>query len=203
MPRAGRRQELSSRPDGSESPHETAKPALEEPSHVTPPPLSELRGTFFSAGLKELDMERHAVQQSAEVELLMRAITPFEPLFNHTKPAHSSGHACTPELEAEHTAAAHTFIPIAGLEIAPAAANEADAHSNGSRHVAKQRESRSSKSAAPESNGTRRGGNGDQARRGQNQSMREQGDVLDDVQILPSKRGQYKKNGWEHRNGQR
>jgi hypothetical protein len=203
MPRAGRRHGVSSRSDGSEPPHETAKPATEKRTNVAPPRLSDLRGTFFSAGLKELDVARNATQQSAEAELLMSAIAPFEPLFNHTAPAHSSVPAYPVEGGAEHAAAARTFIPIPDPAITPSATNGADAHGNRSRPVVKQRELHPSRSVAPEKNGARHGGNGDHPRRGQNHTTEEQGGVLDDVQTLPSKRGQYRKNDWEQGNGQK
>jgi hypothetical protein len=191
------------RTNGSGTDHETAKLVLEGPAHVTPPPLSELRGMCFTQALKELDLAKRPAPPSAGIEMLMNAIAPFESLFNHTGPAHSSGPAYTPEVEAEHTAAAHTLIPIPGLEIAPAAANGANAHGNGSRQVAKPGEFHPSGSAAPGQNGARREENGSRTRHGQGHAMHEQGDLLEDVQILPSKRGQYKKNDWEHRNGQR
>jgi hypothetical protein len=202
MPRAGRLQVVSSRSDSGELSHEPAKPALEEPTHVMPPRLSELRGAFFSAGLKELDRARHAPQQSVEAELLMRAIAPFEPQFNHTDFASGSVPGHTPEVEAEHAAGARTLIPIPNPEIAPAATNEAGAHGHGLRPVAKQREFHPSKAVSPEKSGARRGGNGGQTRREQGHAMQEQSGVSNEVQILPSKRGQYKKNGWEQQNSQ-
>jgi hypothetical protein len=200
MPRPGRLQVISSRSDGGELPHESVKPALDESTHVIPPRLSELRGMFFSAGLKELDRTRHAAQQSVEAELLMKAITPFEPQFNHTESASSSVPGYTPEVEAEHTVGARTLIPIPNPEIAPVATNEAGADNHGSRQVAKQREFHPSQVVALEKSGARRGRNGGQTQREQDRAMPEQSGVSDEVQILPSKRGQYKKNGWEQQN---
>ena len=202
MPRAGRLQVVSSRSDGGELSQETAKPALEEPTHVMPPRLSELRGAFFSSGLKQLDRARHAPRQSVEAELLMRAIAPFEPQFNHTVFASSSVPGYTPEVEAEHAAGARTLIPIPNPETAPAAANEAGAHDHGLRQVAKQPGFHPSQAVAPEKSGARRGRNDGQTPREQGHAIQEQSGVSDKVQILPSKRGQYKKNGWEQPNSQ-
>ena len=193
MPRTGRLQVVSSRSDVVELSHETAKSALEEPTHVMPPRLSELRGAFFSAGIKELDRARHAPRQSVEAELLMRAIAPFEPQFNHTEFASSPVPGYAPEVGTEHAAGARTLLPISNPEIALAATNEAGADGDGLRQVAKQRAFHPSKAAAPEKSG---------ARREQGHVMQEHSGVSDKVQILPSKRGQYKKNGWGQPNNQ-
>ena len=203
IPRAGPRQGISGSSVESRPPGETDKPVPKGSTHVTPARLSKLRGKFVSGGLKELDLERDAVTESAEAELLMRAIAPFEPLFNHTEPGHSSVPAYTLEVEAEHAAAARTFNPIPGPGYAPPVANEGSAHGNGSPQVANQREFHASRSVAPERNGAPHGGNGGHTRRAQGHATHDQGGASDDVQILPSKHGQYRKNDWEQRNGQR
>jgi len=178
---------------GSELTQETAKPEMEPSPHVKLPRLSELRGMHFSDGLKELDQARHLGPPSADTELLMNAIAPFEPRIEQTAPTQSAAPAPVPQEQPEIAVPVRTFIPVPEPGVVPAATNGALSRADGSRTVTAQPRFLPLKRATPAKNREQRAGNGNAARRGISPEKEEHGQVLDEVQILPSRRGQYRK----------
>ena len=178
---------------GSELTRETAKLEMDPSPHVKLPRLSELRGMHFSGGLKELDLARHPEPPSTETELLMNAIAPFEPRIDQMAPTQSAASSPVPQARPDIAVPVRTFIPVPEPGVVPAATNGALSQADGSRSVTAQPRFLPPKRATPAKNREQRAGSGNAARRGKSPAKEEHGQALDEVQILPSRRGQYKK----------
>ncbi len=192
-PRTDAWQPAFSASGGSELAQETAKPEMEPSPHVKLPRLSELRGMHFSGGLKELDLARHPEPPSTETELLMNAIAPFEPRIDQMAPTQSAASSPVPQARPDIAVPVRTFIPVPEPGVVPAATNGALSQADGSRSVTAQPRFLPPKRATVANNRAQRADNGHAARRGKSSVKEEQGQALDEVQILPSRRGQYKK----------
>ncbi len=123
----------------------------------------------------------------------MNAIAPFEPRIDQMAPTQSAVPSPVPEEQPDIAVPARTFIPVPESGVVPAAANGALSQADGPRSVTAQPRFLPPKRATPANNRAQRAGNGHAARRGKSPVNEEHGQAMDEVQILPSRRGQYKK----------
>jgi hypothetical protein len=163
---SGNGQVTAEAPNGGESAQEAVKPAPESGTHLVLPRLSGLRGELFLPGIRELDRAKHGEQERAGVETLMNAIAPFEAMFGKPKPARNSSAAEAKQAKPE--------------DGDPLCALHPDAESKTVANKAGAKDDRSPNAAAKPKTPAKR-------RTGKN------GEVFGDVQILPSKTGQYKR----------
>lgn len=192
QPRAGNDRNihvLASNRDRNEAAREAEKLAQEaenvaqkKPEHFELPKLSGLRGRLFALGIRELDLARHSDRHQAESEFLMKQIEPLASIFEGT----GFGGA----------GAAGNFVPGAEAQAGPEKARPMLAAR-----------------PAPETN-TASGATNDEGVRAdelpkitsepeilfpnlvspKKSKMRGSGyESVDDVQILPSKKGQYRR----------
>lgn len=160
---------------------ETRAAAAGENLRLTPPPLSELRGMLFTTAIKELDKVKRRAQYSAGAEALLKQIEPFETLIEGACGVKQP--VAMPQGEEVRPAA--SFTPATVTRATQAAektvanrpgTREASSRTNGLRQATgKSRIEPSRAENMPKNRG--RGGR----------------DGLEDVQTLPSKRGQYRK----------
>jgi hypothetical protein len=158
-------------------------------AHVTLPRLSELRGMNFTQAIRDLDSAKRPAPLSAGVDVLMNAIAPFETLFTKSDSAQNgvpaaAGHG---ELDLLAAMSASFSAPVPG--VAPGAEHGAV--------DAKEHPPRQSflpfKPPVPEKSEGNREEESDRPRPGQNGVGKKPGSFFDQLQILPSRRGQYKK----------
>ena len=177
--------------------YEPANPAPEKTAHVSLPRLSDLRGMRFSQALRELDHARHPASPSTGIEMLMSAIAPFESMFTRSEPA-SAKHDDSPEAapaEFDLPASLRAFIPISESGVSPEVnggvaaegnvANENPPHSNSF----PPKPGPGVKSKGPQ------GEESEQSRPEQKVANQKLSGPFEQLQILPSRRGQYKKKG--------
>jgi hypothetical protein len=175
--------------NGNAFAHPPANPAREETARVSLPRLSELRGMRFSQALRELDRAKRSAPANAGLnslngslnsslnaelddtlddpinEILMSAIAPFEPI----------------------------FAPAAS---APEAQNVATAmNKNGAQGSPPQQTFFPTKPSLPAKSRGYRGDDSARSPRDPKSPGKETGGFLDQLHILPSRRGQYKKKG--------
>lgn len=181
-------QAMSNHSNESESEREMARTAMEGDTRITLPRLSELRGMHFSQALKVLDLTRHPVPPSAEVDVLMRAIAPYEEMFAQ---AEHGQNGVQQEAADEPLAAMQTFVPVPEQGIQPEAMNGIGNSTADSLNVSSEPIFLPLKPGTPLKRG--RKANGNRTRRDVNCDVQIPGGVLDSVQILPSQRGQYKR----------
>lgn len=171
------------------------EPATEKTVHVSLPRLSDLRGMRFSQALKELDLARHPASPSAGIEMLMSAIAPFEPMFKHMEPA-SAKNDDSPETvpdQSDLPASLLGFIPLSetgvssevkgGVAAEGTAANASHLHSN----------SVSSMTGPLAKSKRNRREENEQSPPEQKVANQKLSGPFEQLQILPSRRGQYKK----------
>ena len=170
---------------------EAAQSAPEETSRLTLPRLSELRGMNFTQALRDLDLAKRPAQPSAGVDVLMSAIAPFETLFTRFDSAQNNVPSEAPHMDP--LAAMQTSIPFPEPGVAPGAENGA----MGGEKVAKKHQPQPSfLPFEPDRSAKSRGYRGEEngrTRPGQNGAGKKPGSFIDQLQILPSRRGQYKK----------
>jgi hypothetical protein len=186
-------QPVSWRSVGGQPAQETEQPVLEETTRATLPRLCELRGMLFTAGLKQLDPARRGAPQSAEGELLMTQIAPFEPLLNPAEPAQRLLPAQATQAEPKRVEPARTFIPVPEAEVTAAAKSGAGSPGNGSQRGEAQSKFHLTKRVKPAKSRAQRGEGDGRTNRGPNHGTQERAAVSDEVWILPSKKGQYKR----------
>jgi hypothetical protein len=161
--------------------HPPANPAREETARVSLPRLSELRGMRFSQALRELDKAKRSAPPNAGPvslnsslndalndpvnETLMNAIAPFEPMFAATA---SAG-------EAQNGAAAM--------------------NKNGAQGHPSQQTFFPMKPSLPAKSRGHREEDSGRSPREPKAPGKETGGFLEQLHILPSRRGQYKKKG--------
>lgn len=155
--------------------HETEIQAQETSAHFALPKLSELRGRIFSRGIRELDLAKHGTQRSAEAENLLKHIAPFESLFDGTGAAGNFAPRAAGQAEPE--APLHPMVQVPESEGVAGATNGDGAQDSGRPKITSEPEILPWNLVRPRKSKTR--GNG--------------GESVDDVQILPSKRGQYRR----------
>ncbi len=182
---------MSNNSNGSESEQEMARTAMEGDTRITLPRLSELRGMHFSQALKVLDLTRHPAPPSAEVEVLLRAIAPYESVFAQTEHGQNGAQQEAAQAQSEPLAAMQTFVPVPEQGIRPEGMNGVGNTKAGSLNVSSESIFLPLKPGTPLKRGRR--ANGGQTRREVNGDAQIPGDILDSMQILPSQRGQYKR----------
>lgn len=160
-----------------------------EAAHVTLPRLSELRGMNFTQALRDLDSAKHPTPPSDGVDVLMSAIAPFERLFTSSDSAQNGVSSAAAHAEFDLLAAMPASLSAPEPGVAPAAENEAV----GAQKLPSQPSLFPFKPSAPEKSEGNREEESGRTRPGQNGAGRKPGGFLDQLQILPSRRGQYKK----------
>ncbi len=183
-------------PNGNGTSFEQANPAPETIAHVSLPRLSDLRGMRFSQALKELDLARHPASPSAGIERLMSAIAPFEPMFTRIEPtslkSEDSPEAAATEFDLPDSLRA--FIAISESGVSPEANGQIAVEGPGAKvnHL-----NSTPLSPKPEQQATNngRGEEGEPSRPAQKPPREELAGPFEQLQILPSRRGQYKKKG--------
>ncbi len=181
--------------NGNRASYEPSSPAPEKTAHVSLPRLSELRGMRFSQALRDLDHARHPAQPSAEIETLMSAIAPFESMFTAAEPA-SSLNGDSPDATSaglELPPALRALLPILESEISSQAINGAAVNGNGDNANRLTSNPHASKPGTNTKNNGHRGEKGERSGPEQNGSGPKPGSFFEQLQILPSRRGQYKK----------
>jgi hypothetical protein len=181
----------TSRNNESEAGHaqETVQPAPREASRLTLPRLSDLRGMNFTQALRDLDSAKHPPPPSSGIDVLMSAIAPFETLFTQSDSAQKD----------VPSAAAHAeFDPLAAMPASfsapePGAAAGAESGAVGAKKHPPQQSFLSFKPSVPEKSDGNRGEESERSRPEQNGAGRKPGGFFDQLQILPSRHGQYKK----------
>ncbi|MGB7264007.1 MAG: hypothetical protein WBC92_00740 [Terracidiphilus sp.] len=173
----GDREAVASHANGDERAQEPESQAQGNDTHFQLPRLSGLRGGLFWTGIKELDAVKHGTRHHAEADELMRHIAPLASLFEGSNPAGIFARGAMAHAEPEHQAAMRSNDPSAETKASAQATNETGAPSNGSPTGTSKAEILHAKGGKPGNDGT-------------------QGDgrvPLDEVQLLPSKRGQYRR----------
>jgi hypothetical protein len=175
--------------------YEPADPAPEKPTRVSLPRLSELRGMRFSQALKELDLARHPASSNGGIDMLLSAIAPFEPMFTRMDPTSAKDHDSPGAVHDEFDlpASLRAFIPISESEVSTEAKDGVAAEgtaANGS-HLHP-----NSISPMPREHAKSKGHRGEEDNESRpeqkitNQTLR---GPFEQLEILPSRRGQYKK----------
>jgi hypothetical protein len=176
---SGRQQADRTSETVDEPAEETTEPVTREEAHFVPPRLSGLRGMLFWRGLQELDKLKHGEARNSSAEALLRHIEPLEK---------SIESACSPDhgkavrqADAPGAAEADPSSPVAeAIKMTSGAeTEERRAQDSGSPNG-------TAPSNLPQTKAEKRGkgaGRGDGRER------------ADDVQVLPSRRGQYKRKG--------
>ncbi len=184
-------------PNGNGTSYEPANPAPERIAHVSLPRLSDLRGMRFSQALKELDLAKHPASPSAGIEVLMSAIAPFEPMFTRTEPASAKNEGSPEAVPAEFDlpASLRAFIPTSESGVSPEANGGISAEGSGAKVNLLNSTSLSPKPEQEAKNKGRRGEEGEPSRPGQKVARQKLAGPFEQLQILPSRRGQYKKKG--------
>jgi hypothetical protein len=141
----------------------SAAAAAEETAHANPSRLSGLRALFFSLRLKELKEVGQPAPEASE-----DAATP-PPQPERTASVQAAPVPAPPE----HTVPARTIVPVPEPEPASSAAAGTGKRGDSTRRVTAEPEFLPPKPLAP--------------------ARRDRREAYDDVQILPSRRGQYKK----------
>jgi hypothetical protein len=132
--------------------------------------------------------------------LLLSAIAPFEAMFNPAAPMQTSGAAQAAPAEVEQLRAADAWNPVPEPVAVPAAPDGRGGNGHGSSAAAAQPEPAHSTSAEPADGGTPNE-NGDETRHRPFLVPTESNGVPEGFQILPSRRGQYKTDDLEYREG--
>jgi hypothetical protein len=178
---------------GTAGPVSNAGLAPEKTAHVTLPRLSDLRGMRFSQAIRELDHAKRPASPSSGIEMLMNAIAPYEPMFTRMEAAPAAKddppEATTGEFDLPDSLRA--LLPISEPGNSPEAmggmsANSATANGN---HLASNSVSfnpEQAKSKGPHEEETEQSSV-------QNAAKQKLRGPFEPLQILPSRRGQYKK----------
>ena len=172
---------------------DSAQVAPAETARLTLPRLSELRGMNFTQALRGLDLSRRPLPPSAGIDVLMSAIAPFETLFAQFDSTQNGVSSAPPDPETDLLAAMSASYSAPEPGLAPEAENGAMCGNNGSKKDPPQPSSGPSKQDLPTKSRGYRGEENGRARPGQNGNGKKPGSFLDQLQILPSRRGQYKK----------
>jgi len=153
---------------GGEKAAEAAKPPEKNGAPPRLPRLTELRGTMFSKGIKELDHSRHGAELAAQLERMTGPLPSLETLLNQARRRNGT----LPE-----SATAKTAPPAPETEAAPESGSEKSAQQAGAQPAEGEPAAKSSKPVKA-------------ARKKPNQDA---GEPYEQVEILPSRRGQYKR----------
>lgn len=183
--------------NGNGTSFEPANPVPEKTARVSLPRLSDLRGMLFSQALRELDLARRPAPPSTGIESLMSAIAPFEPMFKHMEPA-SAKNDDSPEAvpdESDLPASLRAFVPISESGVSTEAIGRVaeEATSALGNHLPSNSIS-PIPAEQPKSKG-RRGQEDERSQPEQKVARQKLAGPFEQLQILPSRRGQYKKKG--------
>ncbi len=175
--------------------HEPANPAPEKAAHILLPRLSELRGMSFTEALRELDLARRSAPTSAGTEALMRVIAPFEPMFSRdlSGPLQNLDSSQAPHPEFELHAAVRTLIPVPESGVTPEGKGGSDAKDVGAETSSLHSGTLPANPLASAKGLPRRADENEGSRPEQTGTRQKSRSLLDQLQILPSRRGQYKK----------
>ncbi|MGB8028264.1 MAG: hypothetical protein WCF30_01245 [Terracidiphilus sp.] len=181
--------------NSNESGYEQASPAPRQTTHVSLPRLSELRGMRFSQALRELDLARHPAPSTAGIETLMSAIAPFEPMFTLTEPtsAKNGDSSDAPPDEFDQSASLRAFIPVSESAVSLEAKEGVAAEGTGANGNYLNSNSFAPKPGQHAKGKGRRGEEGERSRPEQKFANQKLSGPFEQLQILPSRRGQYKK----------
>jgi len=181
--------------NGNGTNYEPANPAPEKTPRVLLPRLSDLRGMRFSQALRELDLTRHPASTSAGIEVLMSAIAPFEPMFTRIEPGLVKNDDSSKEVPAEFDlpASLKAFIPNSESEVSPEAKDEVDSERTAANGSHSHSNSISPVHGPHLKSMGRRGDDGELSPPEHESATQKLGGPFEQVQILPSRRGQYKK----------
>jgi hypothetical protein len=149
----------------------------------------------FSQALRELDHARHPALPSAGIEVLMSAIAPFEPMFTRSEPP-SVKHDDSPEgapSEFDLPDSLRAFIPISESEVSLQANGGFAAEGSGANANLSHSKPYPPKAGPGEETIGRRGEEDEPSRPEQKVASQKLRSPFEQVQILPSRRGQYKK----------
>jgi hypothetical protein len=182
-------------PIGNGTGSEPANPTPGKTTRYSLPRLSELRGMRFSQALRGLDHAKRSAAPNSGIEILMNAIAPFEQMFTRMQPAANNSEDSPDATPAEFAlpASLRAFIPISESGVSPepndaASAEQTNANRN---HFLS-----NSLLPKPGLELKKKGPRGEESERSQpEQSAAEQktGTPFEQLQILPSRHGQYKK----------
>ncbi|HEY1806808.1 MAG TPA: hypothetical protein VGG45_20225 [Terracidiphilus sp.] len=174
---------------------EPASAAPEKTLRVSLPRLSELRGMRFSQALRELDHGKRPEQPNAGIETLMNAIAPFEPMFTAAEPP-SVTNGDSPDAAPaglDLPPALRAFIPILEPRDLPQAVNGTAVNGNRANGDHLQSNSGSSKPEPHTQTNGHREEDRERSRLEKKGAREKPGNFLEQLEILPSRRGQYKK----------
>ena len=183
-PRTSRDNESETGPE-----QDAAQLAPAETAHLTLPRLSELRGMNFTQAIRDLDSARHPAPPSAGVDLLMSAIAPFETRFAQFDSAQHGVPSAAAHAELDLLAAMPASFSAPEHGVAPAAESGAV----GAKTHPPQPNFHPSEQDLPAKSRGNHGEENKRPRPGQNGVGKKPGSFFDQLQILPSRRGQYKK----------
>jgi hypothetical protein len=164
---------------------------------VSLPRLSELRGMRFSQALRDLDLAKHPGSPGTGIDALMSAIAPFEPMFTRTEPA-SAENGDPPDAapsEFDLPTSLRAFIPVSESGISPEANSAVAADGSGANVNHLHSDSLSPKPGQLVKNEGSRGEKDEPSRLDQKLASQKLRGPFEQLQILPSRRGQYKKKG--------
>ncbi|MGO8933733.1 MAG: hypothetical protein ACLPLZ_02820 [Terracidiphilus sp.] len=168
---------------------ESVQLAPGEASHLTLPRLSELRGMNFTQALRELDSAKHPAPPSDGIDVLMSAIAPFEALFTQGDSAPNDVPSAAADAEFDPLAAA----PASFSAPEPGDAAGAENGPVDAENTPPQPSFLPFEPPLPEKIPDNRGEESGRIRPGRSGAGKPPGSFLDQLQILPSRRGQYKK----------
>jgi hypothetical protein len=138
-------------------------------------------------------MTKHPEPASTNVEDLLVAIAPFEQAFMGSGPFQSGAMMAGAQAEQTPAEAMQTFVPIPFSGSAFQKGIREDSSENGARNGNSQPETLPLRPVIPESSKARREGSPARNTRGRNDSESKRDGASDQVHILPSQRGQYKR----------
>jgi len=175
----------------SETPpgQDAAQSAPAETARLTLPRLSELRGMNFTQALRDLESARHPAPPSTGVDVLMNAIAPFETLFTQFNSAQNGVPSAAAHAEFDLLAATPASFSVPEPGVAPGAESgtvDAKTHPPQPGFLP-------FKPSVPANSRGNRGEENGLTRPGQSGAGKKPRSFLDQLQILPSRRGQYKK----------
>ncbi|HVN93417.1 MAG TPA: GTPase domain-containing protein [Terracidiphilus sp.] len=163
----------SSEVNGDLSHVEPPSSTPEKTTRISLPRLSELRGMRFSQAIRDLDQAKRPVHPDAGLETLLSAIAPFEKMFAGEAPvsAINDGSPEAASTELDRPAPMPTLIPV----------DDARSPEQTSVDLSSTKENRNAET--------------EQSPAEQNGSKTHLGGLLEQLHILPSRRGQYRKKG--------
>lgn len=181
--------------NGNGTSSEPANPMPGKTTRNSLPRLSELRGMRFSQALRGLDHAKRPASPNSGIEILMNAIAPFEQMFTRMEPATNNNDDSPDAAHAEFDLppSLRAFIPVSESGVSPEANDAASAEET---NANRNRFHSNSFLPKPGLELKRKGPRGEESERSQpEQNVAEQktGGPFEQLQILPSRHGQYKK----------